>query len=161
VLELSGDDFNEYLALDGIPDVLVERAKNRELGEPARERYSKHVKAVFQVGDRRSPGFDRVLGYPAELVPVRNPYELEVGDEIPVRALLDGKPVSDQMVIAGGEGAGGTFEERSARTGGAGEVRFSLDEPGRWYVKFIHMVKTGEEGLEYESKWATLTFAVR
>ena len=31
---------------------------------------------------------------------------------------------------------------------------------GRWYVKFIHMVRASEPGLDYESKWATLTFEI-
>jgi hypothetical protein len=39
----------------------------------------------------------------------------------------------------------------------------TLDAPGggRWYVKFIHMVRVTEPGLDYESKWATLTFETR
>ena len=59
-------------------------------------------------------------------------------------------------------GAGTPFDERQARTDDAGEVRFAIDRPGRWYVKFIHMVAMGEESeFDYESKWATLTFEAR
>ena len=70
-LELKAADFNAYLEEDGIPDVLEARRRNNELGKPARERYSKHVKAVFQVGDARTDVFGAVLGYPAEIVPSR------------------------------------------------------------------------------------------
>jgi hypothetical protein len=35
------------------------------------------------------------------------------------------------------------------------------DAAGRWYVKFVHMVRATEPGLDYESKWATLTFEMR
>ncbi len=161
VLELSGDDFNEYLAHDGIPDILMERARNRELRSPARERYSKHIKAVFQVGDQRSAGFDAELGYPAELIPMGNPYGITAGGEIGFRAVVDGRPVANQVVLAGGESAGEMMEERSARTDERGEVQFQVDTPGRWYVRFIHMTPTREEGVDYESKWATLTFEVR
>ena len=38
-------------------------------------------------------------------------------------------------------------------------VRFALSAPGRWFVKFIHMVP-GTGRVDYESKWATLTFEV-
>ena len=160
-IALSGEEFNEYLRLDGIPDVLAARTKIGELGDSARERYSKHVKAVVQVGDRRTAGFDVPLGYPAEIVPITNPYVLRVGGELRVRCLVDGKPVVNQLVIAGGEGAGGAFEERSARSDASGVATFRIDQPGKWYVKFINMVNVTYDDLDYESKWATLTFGVR
>jgi len=37
----------------------------------------------------------------------------------------------------------------------------TLDGAGRWYVKFVHMVHGTQRKLDYESKWATLTFEVR
>ena len=154
-------DFNEYLAHDGVLDVLAQRALDRELDTDVWERYSKHVKAVFQVGSETTGGIDVVLGYPAELIPITNPYEISAGAEMVVRALVDGQPVAKQLVLAGGEGGRGAIEERSARTDSDGVVRFRIDEPGRWYIKFINMVKTSAEGVDYESKWATLTFEIR
>src|SRR5215210_8203994 len=53
-IALDAKDFNAYLAEDGLPDVLAARRKNGELDKPARERYSKHVKALVQVGATRS-----------------------------------------------------------------------------------------------------------
>ena len=70
VIALSADDFNLYLREDGIPDVLEARRQSGELGKPARERYHKHVKALIQVGERRSDHYATVLGYPAEIVPL-------------------------------------------------------------------------------------------
>lgn len=112
-LELEGADFNEYLAVDGIPDVLIQRARDRELDAPSAEEYSKHVKAVFQVGDRRTGGLDVAFGYPAELVPLTNPYELSVGDEMAVRALVDGEAVTGQLVLVGGDGTMAPSEGRT------------------------------------------------
>ncbi len=157
---LDGADFNEYLAVDGIPDVLVERARDRELDKEARERYSKHVKAVFQVGERRTGALDAPLGYPAELIPLVNPYTLSVGDEMMVRALVDGEPVAGQLVLTGGEGARGMFEEWSGRTARDGVLSFPITASGRWYVKFINMRKSPKDDIDYESKWATLTFEI-
>jgi hypothetical protein len=160
-LDLDADDFNLYLASDGVVDVLKQRALDGELDEGARERYSKHVKAIFQVGGRTSAGLDLVLGYPAELVPLDNPYEASVGDELSFRAVVDGSPVRGQLVIAGGDGGGHEIPESEARTDSDGVVTFTLDEPGRWYVKFINMQRTDAEGLDYESKWATISFEIR
>lgn len=186
-LGMSGEDFNTYLEHDGIPDVLEQRRQNNELDKDAWERYSKHVKAVFQVGDKRDrpaswwqfwkkdePAYVTVFGYPAEIVPLVNPYLLEIGDEITVRCLVDGEPVANQLVIAGGENQSGAMEERSSRTDADGAVTFTVDAPGKWYLKFINMVPvagqsiaatssnegTVDEELDYMSKWATLTFAI-
>jgi hypothetical protein len=162
-LRLEAKDFNSYLATDGVPDVLEARRQRGELERPARERYHKHVKAVLQVGSRRSSGFDRVLGYPAELVPLDNPYALRPGASLRVRALLDGTPVANQYVLAGGRMADGSrIAQRAVRTDTDGIALIRLRSAGVWYVKFIHMAHAvGDTTIDYESKWATLTFQVR
>ncbi len=161
LIELDAKSFNEYLEHDGIPDVLAARKAEGEFESDAVERYSKHVKAVLQVGETRSKGWDRTFGFPAEIVPLANPYELGPGEAFAVRCLAFGVPVANQLVIAGGAGPDGVFAERAARTDEDGIVRFALESAGRWYVKFIHMAKTDEEGVDYESNWATLSLQVR
>ena len=53
-IALKAADFNTYLSDDGIPDVLAARRKSGELGRDATERYSKHIKALVQVGSTRT-----------------------------------------------------------------------------------------------------------
>jgi hypothetical protein len=160
-LGMEAADFNLYLASDGVVDVLKQRALDGELDLGAWEEYSKHVKAVFQVGERSTSGIDVVLGYPAELVPLDNPYEATVGDQLAFRALVDGEAVGGQLVIAGGDAGDHEIPEREARTDIDGVVTFTMDEPGRWYLKFINMQKTDAEDLDYVSKWATISFEIR
>jgi len=99
-----------------------------------------------------------VLGYPAELVPLVNPYDLSVGDEMVVQAMVDGEPVAGQLLLVGGDGE---MVAAEGRTDAQGVFSFTLDAPGRWYAKFINMQKTDREGLTHESKWATLSFEIR
>ena len=162
-LRLEAKDFNKYLATDGVPDVLETRRQGGELDRPARERYHKHVKAVLQVGTERSAGFDRALGYPAELIPLDNPYGLRAGAALRVRALVDGVPVANQYVVAGGRTtAGARIAQRGVRTDAGGMARVRLGSAGIWYIKFIHMARArADTTIDYESKWATLTFQVR
>lgn len=157
-LELTAEQFNSYLKEDGLPDVLEARRQDNELGRGARERYSKHVKAVFQVGEARTEGFGVVLGYPAEIVPLENPYTLGPGASLRVRCLVDKRPVANHTVLWGGPGGSA---ERSTRTDSLGVAQVTLDAAGKWYVKFIHMARANRAGLDYESKWATLTFETR
>ena len=161
-IRLEAKDFNEYLATEGSPAILSDRKRSGEDTLPARERYSKHVKTLVQVGVTRSSSYATVLGYPAELVPIDNPYALRRAASLRVRALVDGKPQADQLIYYGGIRTGGTpVRERSVRTGSAGIVSVRIPSSGQWYVKFIDMVKVARDTVDYESKWATLTFATR
>jgi uncharacterized GH25 family protein len=163
VIALEAKDFNQYLREDGIPDALAARERTGEIDRPARERYSKHVKALLQVGGARSEHFATELGYPAELVPLENPYTLQVGGVLRVRTLVDGKPAGNQYVLFGGRTPAGTrIAQRSVRSNAEGVARVPLRARGAWYVKFINMARLeGDTAVDYESKWATLTFQVR
>jgi len=160
VLELPAAAFNDYLEHEGIPDALAARTRDDELDEDVAERYSKHVKAIFQVGEETTDSFSTVLGYPAEIVPLQNPFETHAGSEIEFRILVDGSPVANQMVLAGGHNADGAFEEISTRADADGVARFTLASSGQWYVKFISMKKITDDEANYESTWATLTFGI-
>lgn len=58
-LMVEAKEFDAYLAANSIPDVLAARRKNKEFDAPVRERYSKHVKTIVQVGDRRPTHTER------------------------------------------------------------------------------------------------------
>lgn len=160
-IALSADTFNMYLSEDGIPDILAERRAKKELDKPARERYQKHVKALLQVGDSLGQGFATAFGYPAEIIPLSNPYALRRGATLRVRVLVDRKPVANQFIIFGRDLSGGRIEQRTTRSGADGTAHIPLTTAGDWYIKFIHMARVSADTVDYESKWATLTFAVR
>lgn len=163
VLGLTAKEFNQYLADDGIPDELAARRKDGTINEPSRERYHKHVKALVQVGERPDSGYSTVLGYPAEIVPRQNPYSLKVGAALDVQVLVDGQPAANQFVEFGGRTPSeGRVPQRGVRTDAQGVARIPLDRRGTYFVKFIRMVRlSGDPEANYESKWATLTFAVK
>jgi uncharacterized GH25 family protein len=162
-IRLEAKDFNTYLAGDGIPDVLAARRRSGELDLPARERYSKHVKALVQVGSKRTSRYTAELGFPAELVPLDNPYALRLGGTLRVRAVVEGEPVANQVVISGGRTPNGArIAQQTVRTSREGEARIRITSRGVWYVKFIHMARpAADTTIDYESKWATLTFGLR
>jgi uncharacterized GH25 family protein len=120
------------------------------------------VKVLLQVGDSLGRGYATVFGYPAEIVPLENPYGLRSGTTLRIRALVDGKPVANQYILFGGRNASGaTIQERSTRSAADGTARIPLSAPGEWYIKFIHMTRVANDSVDYESRWATLTFAIR
>jgi uncharacterized GH25 family protein len=166
IIELSAEDFNEYLEHDGVLDVLGARRKDGSIDADARELYSKHVKTILQVGDRATESWSQRLGYPIEIVPSANPVELCAGDELAFSVLTDAGPATDQLFYASYEGHhghddSGTHREAiSGRTDSSGVGRFEVLQEGRWYVRIIRMLESSEAGVDYESNWATLTFEV-
>jgi uncharacterized GH25 family protein len=160
-IRLDAKEFNAYLASDGIPDELAARRRDGSADQPAHERYSKHVKALIQVGARPSP-VDQSLDYPAELVPLDNPYASPRPTQLRVRALVGGRPVGNQLIVVGGRRPNGSrLPARELRTDPTGLATVALSERGIWYAKFIHMARVTGDSVSYESTWASLTWQVR
>jgi hypothetical protein len=49
----------------------------------------------------------------------------------------------------------------NVRTDKKGVARIKLNSKGKWYVKFIQMTRLSDPKVNYESKWATLTFEIK
>ena len=169
-IRLTGTQFNGYLRDEGLPDILAARKAARQLGDPAHERYAKHVKALVRArgdGPAASAASDTayrsMLGYPAELVPLDDPYTLAAGGTLRVRAIAHGRPLANHIVQSGGRTTSGArIAQRETRTDSGGIARIRLATRGTWYVKFIHMQPvpaSAGDSVNYESTWATLTFA--
>lgn len=159
--QLKAKEFNEYLVLEGIPEVLEDRKRDGELEVDGRYRYSKYVKTILQAGNKQTDSYKTVLGYAVEMIPQQNPYKLKKGNSIEILCLKDGKPLVGQTVLTGRETGGKMAEETKHLSDEQGIIKIKLDGAGKWYAKFINMVKVDDPKLNYESKWATLTFEIK
>jgi len=112
-IAMEAADFNNYLEHDGVMDMLASRKENDVMDENAIEKYSKHVKVIFQVGDATTMDWSKPLGYPIEFIPLSNPYEKYTGDTLQFKLLRDGKPLANQLVYANYKSSGNahTHEE--------------------------------------------------
>lgn len=186
-IEMAAADFNDYLEHDGVLDMLEWRKANNALDADAVEKYAKHVKAIFQVGDQLTGDWQTALGYPIEFIPLSNPYDLHPGHAMQVQLLWQGEPLANQLVYAGSkemehehghEHADAaehshphehdTAEEPTAhhrdltqlRTDADGKLTLDITHQGIWYLRTIYMTQSEEAGLTHESNWATLTFEI-
>jgi len=177
-LGMSAKDFNDYLEHDGVLDMLDLRNQNGTLGDTAIERYSKHVKTIFQVGDELSDDYQTALGYPIEFIPLENPYDIHAGHQLPVKLLFEQQRLANQLVYVGtqhvdhehshdgnshshdNDGEHTHDEMLQLRTDEKGIIQVPIDAEGIWYLRTIHLVEIEEAGLTHESNWATLTFAI-
>ncbi len=178
-IEMNAQDFNTYLEHDGVLDMLKWREENQALDQPAVEKYSKHVKVIFQVGEQKTGDWSKILGYPIEFVPLNNPYDMHIGDVLTVELLWKGEPLANQLVYAGsdagqhehghshdhGENHGEDHHHhgdgiQQLRTNANGLLSLKVTDNGRWFLRTIHLTASEEPGLTHESNWATLTFKV-
>ena len=162
-IELSGEDFTNYLVHEGLIEVIKDRKSKGVSGEVANEKYSKHVKAILQVDKTKTDHFATELGYPIEFIPLKNPYKLSIGDEMSFKLLYLGEPLGNKTVHVSSRRSTAVKEglETSLKTNNKGEVSFTIENEGHWYIATIHMLESDEENFDYESNWATLTFEVK
>ncbi len=120
-IEMTAAAFNTYLEHEGILDMLDWRRENDQHRVDAVEKYSKHVKTIFQVGDKRSNDWEKALGYPIEFIPLNNPYDLNTGDSLRIKLLLNGEPLANQLVYADYKAPanGHTHEDEDGQDGNA------------------------------------------
>ncbi|WP_194774567.1 DUF4198 domain-containing protein [Pararhodonellum marinum] len=161
-LEMSPEDFLAYLEHEGLTGLIAERKEKGLSEKSAKEKYSKHVKALLQVGKQTSVDYSKVLGYPIEFVPLNNPYATKKGEVHSFQLFWKGKPLTDQVVhYAYKVGERDTEGEKSTLTNEEGIVHLQAEQKGKWYLATIFIEESAEAELDYESNWATLTFEVR
>jgi len=163
ILEMDVEAFNTYLEHEGLENTIAERKAQKIENMGAKERYSKHVKTLLQVGDVRTVDFMKPLGYPIEFVPMNNPFEIRLGDAVAFKLLRDGKPLANHIVHYSTAVSGqDTHEnENSTKTNENGFVSIVPNAKGMWYIATIHMEQRDEKEVDYESNWATLTFEIK
>jgi hypothetical protein len=170
-ITLDGPAFAAYLAEEGITPILDLRKAKGLTARSARESYAKAAKALIAVtgadghvvAARDRSAALKPLGFPAEIVPIEDPYALAVGDTLRVRCLVGGRPIAGWTILAGGQ-IGTSIQAIPGQiltSDGDGVVAVKLTHDGHWFVKFVNMREnSGKTGVDYVSRWATLTFGI-
>lgn len=158
-IELDAEKFQRYLLEERLIDVLLLRAQRGQEDDPGRERYSRHIKALVQVGPRRDEDATvaRPVGQALEIVPQQNPYRLAPGDPWTVQVRFQDKPLPGRA-LGVAHRAAGKITQQVVRTNGAGEVRLTLTGPGDWLLALVHMEPSREPGADWRSYFSSLSF---
>jgi hypothetical protein len=157
-LELSAQDFNEYLEHDGLPQILEQRRARGELEKAVRESYAKYAKAIVTVGTGGSQDLaTRPAGLRIEIVPLAVPGGVGDGEELPVQVLFEGRPLEGVYVYALAAGAEEYVDGH--RTDGEGKATVPLPAGGLMSLHCIHMRPHADTGIaDWESFFATVSF---
>ena len=156
---LDAAKFNNYLKEDGIDNIYDLRKKTGTLTKNSRELYRRCVKTLVQVGDKTDKIYGRTIGTTLEVVPLKNPYDLKLGDEMSVQILYEGKPLTDKLVVVWNKSQGVKTRHQQYRTDKKGKIRFPLDKKGDWMVSLVQMIPISDNAkADYQSLWGDLTF---
>jgi hypothetical protein len=135
------------------------QGRSRTLDQPGRERYQKSPKVLIQVGEGGGGDCSRALGFPLEIVPLRNPFLVKIGDMLAVRVLFQGKPLPEANL--GWQSPGdGELARGTVRTDGKGETLIPIARADLMTVRLTHMTRPKAKDYEWESFWTTLTFRI-
>ena len=142
VVDLKPEAFDAYLAEEGLDRVAAVRATRKPPDGVVRELFSRCAKTLLLAGSKGAAGHDRLLGFTLELVPEKNPYNMQAGSTLPLRLLYEGRPLKVR-----------------ARATQDGRVSLRLAREGVWLIKAVHMIPAAAaSGAQWESLWASLTF---
>jgi Domain of unknown function (DUF4198) len=157
-ISLPAEQFERYLADEGLERIVDARGAHGENGLPGREIFSRCAKSLLEAGPAVE-GHDRQLGLRLELIAEDNPYVHGPGDELSFRLLYEGDPLADALVVALSEED--PDARLAARSDSDGRAVFRLGRVGRWLVKAVHMVPAPADVVaDWESLWASLTFEI-
>lgn len=156
-------EFAEYLKLEDLPDILAtyDAAK---YPRGVTYNYTKHARAIGQAGKLLTQDYAASLGYPLEIRLQRNPASAKVGERVMFQVLHKGVPVPDLRVYVG-SGAHvppkGVHDSATVlRTDANGRGGFELAAAGTWYIHTNRMVPSEQNGVDFVSDRASLTFDI-
>jgi len=158
-IKLEPQKFEDYLREDGMEYISAERAKSGETAKEGRERYSRFIKSLLQVGERRDETYKRRVGLKLEITPLGNPYSKKVGDRLKFQVIFDGKPLADRTVFADNRSS----PTQKMTTDKSGKITVKLDQSGLWIVRLVTMRRCAADcgEADWESFWGAMTFGVK
>jgi len=152
-IDLKPAEVEEYLGEIGAEEVAREwKASGNSRWH---ETYTKHAKTYFRVGEgSEERSWAQPVGMALEIVSETDPTRLRAGDELSVRVLKEGKPLSGLPLVAV---AAGQKHGTLAKTDSEGRARFRLDRKGWWLLKGTELVRAAGADSDWESHFTTLT----
>ena len=158
-ITLEAEQFESYLAEEGLEEIVRLRAHEGKTQQPAREIFSRCAKSLLVASQLDSEIVDLQLGFTLELMAEKNPYSLAEGQTLPVRLLYRDEPLEGVRIVALSKEK--PDKKLMLRSDPEGRVLLQLPRGRTWLVKAVHMIPAPKgAGADWESIWASLTFRI-
>jgi uncharacterized GH25 family protein len=154
--------FNDYLRIEGLTPAIALRTRTGRMGEDGSEKYSRHAKAILQVGPvdpRGQAQVSKPLGLALEIVPERSPIGAR-GGALPVRVLYHGRALGGALVKLT-DLAHDAEPVAMQRTDANGRAVFAMPGRGSWLLNVIWTRPQPRSSLtDFETDFSSLSFGI-
>lgn len=159
----TASEFGKYLELEDLPDTLATYDASK-FPKGVTYSYTKHARAIGQAGATLTDDYAASLGYPLEIRLARNPGTVRVGEQLSFQILQQGTPVPNLRVYVGhradAPAKGGHGSVTLLRTDAQGQASFPITAAKTWYIHTNHMVPSTQNGVDFVSDRASLSFDI-
>ena len=154
--------FEDYLRDEGMSYIVAERNRLGESTKDGRERYSRYIKMLLQVGDGQSGIVKNRVNSRLEIVPLDNPYSKKPGQTMELQVWFDKRPLAKYTIFADSR-EGDKIVTQKLTTDEDGKADLKLTSKGSWLVRLVVMKRCEKrcENADWESFWGALSFGVR
>ncbi len=122
-IALDADKFNDYLADDGLDNIVALRQQNKELNKPARERYERFSKTFIQCGNVSSPLPAAQNDAMLDMQLLNNPYTINSDNTLQIQAFFNQRPLTNKKIVAWHKTKEGVFQNtHNYLTGADGKI---------------------------------------
>ena len=122
------------------------------------EHYTRYAKTLLRSGDSGPDRWREDFGFRLELHSLRDPYAISRGETLEFRLTWEGKPAEGLLVKA--FCARRPEARQRVRSDAGGRVAIVIDCPGTWLINAVKLLRAPpEQGVDFESFWASLTFS--
>lgn len=153
-------DFAAFAAHKDFADIEARHAARNLPRDGFSESYSRHVKALFAVGD--GAGQDRAFGLSTEFIALENPYTDQVEDGFLLQVLDQNTPRSNVQVELFARSPEGEVSMSLHRTDAAGQVNLPVRSGFEYFADAVvldALPPTGD-GPVWGTRWAGLSFMI-
>ena len=155
--------FNDYLKVEGLTPASSLRAAQGRMDTDGSENYTRHAKALIQVGPVNPRSKDMVarpIGMALEIVPEISPFGLPPAAQLPVRIYYRGRLLAGALVKLT-DLAHDTVPIEMHRSDVNGRAVFAIPGRGSWLLNVIWTRPQARGGLtDFETDFSSLSFGI-
>lgn len=156
----TAEAFNTYLKEEGLDDAFYKRETIGALNVPGKENVAYYTKLIVQVGEKRDDGFKKIMGWPIEIIPEKNPYTLIVGEVVKFKILSNGKPLFGAKVKVWNRENNRTLIQ-PVYTQQDGTIEARISNKGAWMVSVTKINPSNLNGGDWQSYKGSLVFGAK
>jgi uncharacterized GH25 family protein len=152
--------FNDYLRVEGLAAAFQQRERTHRMDTDGSEIYSRHSKALIQVGSSadHSGRVTQPLGMPLEIIPDINPYDVPMATTLPIHVLFAARPLAGALVKLTNLDHDSEPVEIHL-TDVSGRASFVIPGHGKWLLNVIWTEpRPASAETEFETYFSSLSF---